>query len=86
MNSSTSKYARWYARIVNPKVIDYTFVAKGETIYAQKYERVLVSQDPAQYMLGLVPFAFNDCEASKKAFVKFTAGTVLDSTSKPLIL
>ena len=55
MNATTSKLCKWYVRVVDPKVIDYSFKARGETIAAQKFECVLVSKDPAQYMLGLAP-------------------------------
>ena len=55
MNSTTSKFAKWYVRVVAPKIIDDSFTARGETIAAQKFECVLVSKDPAQYMIGLVP-------------------------------
>ena len=72
MNGSTSKYAKWYVRIIDPKIIDYTFQAKGEQIKAQKFECVLVSADPAQYMLGVVPFEFSDREAASKAQKLFT--------------
>ena len=81
MNGTTSKYAKWFVRVIHPKIIDYTFTARGETINAQKFQCVLVSQDPEQYMLGLVPFAFSDREAGKKAFAKFTTKVVLEITT-----
>ena len=48
MNGTTSKYAKWFVRVIHPKLIDYTFQARGETVHAQKFECVLVSKDPAQ--------------------------------------
>ena len=60
MNSTTSKFAKWYVRVVDPKIIDYSFTARGETVTAQKFQCVLVSKDSAQYMPGLVPFVFSD--------------------------
>ena len=81
MNSTTSKYAKWFVRVIHPKILDYTFTARGETVNAQKFQCVLVSQDPEQYMLGLVPFAFTDREAAAKAFAKFTPNTVLEITT-----
>ena len=81
MNSSTSKYAKWFVRVIHPKVIDYTFTARGEPVNAQKFECVLVSEDPAQYRLGLVPFVFSDREAAKKAFSRFTKDLVLEITT-----
>ena len=67
MNSSTGKFAKWYVRAIAPKIIDYTFEARGETIAAQKFECVIVSQDSAQYMLGLVPFDSKDRRAAQKS-------------------
>ena len=64
MNATTSKFAKWYVR-VEPKFIDYSFKTRGETVAAQKFECVLVSKDPTQYMLGLVPFAFSDRQAQR---------------------
>jgi hypothetical protein len=81
MNSSTSKYAKWYVRVIDPKIIDYTFPARGEIVNAQKFECVLVSEDPTQYMLGLVPFAFTDREAAKKAFSRFIENHVFEITT-----
>ena len=80
MNSSTSKFAKWYVRVIAPKIIDYPIKARGEPIAAQKFECVLVSKDSAQYMLGLVPFAFNDRGAAQKAMDKFTENHVFEIT------
>ena len=80
MNSSTGKFAKWYVRVIAPKIIDYTFEARGETIAAQKFESVIVSKDSAQYMLGLVPFAFNDRGAAQKAMDKFKENQVFEIT------
>ena len=66
MNSTIGKFARWYVRIIDPKIIEYEFKSKGETVSAKKFECVLVSKDPAQYMLATVPFSFNDRLSAKK--------------------
>ena len=60
MNSTIGKFARWCARIIDPKIIPFEFKSKGEDVYAQRFECVLVSKDPAQYMLATVPFSFTD--------------------------
>ena len=80
MNSSTGKFATWYVRVIAPKIIDYKFQARGETIAAQKFECVLVSKDSTQYMLGLVPFAFSDRGAAQKAMDKFKENHVFEIT------
>ena len=90
MNSTAAKLAKWYVRVIDPKIIDYTFIAHGEQIKAQKLQCVLVSKDPGQYMLGLVPFDFNDRGAASAALKRFTPDSVwelttpaFDSKSKP---
>jgi len=81
MNSTTSKYAKWFVRIIHPKVIDYTFRSRSEVVNAQKFECLLVSQDEAQYMFGSVPFVFADREAAKKAFSRFIEDHVFEITT-----
>ena len=36
MNASTGKFAKLYVRIIDPKVKDYTFQARGEKVNAKK--------------------------------------------------
>ena len=67
MNSTIGKFAKWYVRIIDPKIIQYEFRSRGETVSAERFECVLVSKDPAQYMLAIVPFSFNDRLAAKKS-------------------
>ena len=81
MNATTSKFGKWYVRVVDPKVIDYSFKARGETIAAQRFQCVLVSKDPAQYMLGLVPFVFSDRQAAARALTRFTENQVFEVTT-----
>ena len=64
MNSQTARFAKWYVKILDPKVIDYSFAAKGEKVQVQKFQCVLVSHAPEQHMLGLVPFDFKDRSAA----------------------
>ena len=35
MHSQTAKFAKWYVKILDPKVGDYSFFSKGEAIHAQ---------------------------------------------------
>ena len=76
MNASTAKHAKWYVRILDPKIISYKFRAKEKEVNATKFQCILVSKDPSQYMLGLVAFEFKDLQGAKKAFEKFKKGTV----------
>merc|ERR1712024_166652 len=45
MNCQIDRYAKWYPRIVDPKVIPYEFKSKNEIESAEKFERVLGSLD-----------------------------------------
>ena len=76
MNSQTAKFAKWYVRVLDPKVIEYSFTTRGEDVQAQKFQCVLVSHAPEQYMLGLVPFDFKGRSAAQTAAKKFTADSV----------
>ena len=71
MNASTAKHAKWYVRILDPKIISYKFRAKEKEVNATKFQCILVSKDPSEYMLGLVAFEFKDIQGAKKAFEKF---------------
>ena len=90
MNSTTAKFAKRYVWVIDPKIIDYTFISQGEQIKAQKFQCVLVSKDPGQYMLGLVPFDVKDRGAASAALKKVHIDSVwelrtpaFDSKSKP---
>ena len=76
MNSSTAKFAQWCIRVLKPKLIKYTFTARGETVNATKFQCVVVSKDPKQYMLASVPFSFQDRDAAKKAMERFPEKSV----------
>ncbi|CAK0817536.1 unnamed protein product, partial [Prorocentrum cordatum] len=73
MNNQAAKYAKWYVKVLDPKVLDYTFTARSEKVAAQKFNCVLVSDAPAQYMLGGVPFSFHYRNAAVEDFEKIAA-------------
>ena len=76
MNGSTAKHAVWCVRILDPKIIKYTFTCKDEIIQAEKFQCLLVSNDPKEYMLGSVPFSFAQRDAARKAESQFKDGSV----------
>ena len=76
MNGTTAKHAQWCIWILDPKIIDYTFAARGETINASRFECMLVSKDPKQCMLAGIPFSFKERDSAKKAYTKFTDQSV----------
>ena len=71
MNAQIGKFAKWYVRVMDPKIINYEFKSRGEAVSAQRFECVLVSKDPTQYMLGTVPFSFSDRQSATKALSDF---------------
>ena len=81
MNGTTAKYAKWYVRIIDPKVIPYSFSAQGKLVQAEKFQCILVSKDPSQYMLAVVPFEFKDENAAQNAHKKFKKSTVWEITT-----
>lgn len=76
MNETTGKFARWVVRVCEPHVTEYTFMARNERVQASKFECWLVSQDPTQYIMGLVPFSFQNRAAATQAMNHFKEGTV----------
>ena len=81
MNGSSGKVAKWYVRILDPQIVCYTFAAKGETVNAERFECVIVSKEPSQFMLGSVPFDFADRQAASKALAKFQQDSVWEITT-----
>ena len=90
MNSTTAEFATCVIRVKGPKVVDYQFTSRGETVNAQKFECVVVSKEPKEYMLGVVPFSFQNRDAAQQAFQRFPDGSVwevkkpkFDARAKP---
>ena len=81
MNSTIGKYTKWCVRIIDPKVIQYEFKSRQETVMAERFECILVSKDPSQYMLAGVPFSFNDRQAARKALAEYKKNDVLEITT-----
>ena len=74
MNVQTGKHATWVVRVLSPKLIRYQFTARGKQVHASKFQCLLVSKDPRQFMLGSVPFSFASPDAASKAFDRFKDG------------
>jgi hypothetical protein len=70
-------------RVLDPKLIHYTFTARAETVKATRFECVLVSKKANEYMLGVVNFNFQDRKAAEKAHKQFVADSVWTIT-KPI--
>ena len=76
MNETTGKFARWVLRVCEPHITEYTFMARSERVRATKFECWLVSQDPMQYIMGTVPYTFQNRAAATQAMDRFQEGTV----------
>ena len=74
MNLETAKHAQWVVRVLAPKLIRYSFQSKQKTVQAEKFQCLLVSTIPTQFMIGSVPFNFAAPQAARQAFQKFRAG------------
>ena len=81
MNANIGKSAIWYVRVLDPKIIHYELHCRGETIDAERFQCVLVSKDPAQYMLAAIPFTFIDRTRPRKALDTYKDGCVLEITT-----
>ena len=65
MNLETGKHAQWVVRVLAPKLIRYSFQAKQKTVQAEKFQCLLVSTIPTQFMIGSVPFNFAAPQAAR---------------------
>ena len=74
MNLETAKHAQWVVRVLAPKLIRYSFQSKQKTVQAEKFQCLLVSTNPTQFMIGSVPFNFAAPQAARQALQKFRAG------------
>ena len=84
LNNTTAKFAKFIVRVLDPQVREYDFFARGEKIQAKKFECVLVSANPAEYLLGSVPFSFSNRQAADHAAAKFFNKSVWELTTPSL--
>ena len=78
MNSSTARHAYWIVRVISPKVVQYQFTSRNEIVNASKFECLLVSKDPKQFIIGSVPFSFGAKDAALKAQATYLEGLVFE--------
>ena len=75
MNSTSAKHATWLVRVLDPKIIKYQFTARGQLVQAEKFECILVSENPKEYMMATVPFSFSDRAAAARVMKTYKALT-----------
>ena len=76
MNATTAKFANWVVRVLDPKIIKYSFKARSENVNAEKFQCMLGSANSSEFMLGAVPFSFSDRDAAGKALKQYKDGHV----------
>jgi len=81
MNASSQKYAKWVVRVVQGRIVQYQFTARGEVVQASKFFCILVSKNPKEYMQGVVPFNFTNKTAAADAVKKFLDATCWEISS-----
>ena len=81
MNIMAAKYAKWRVRVLGPKVVGYSSMARGEAVRAQKSQCVLVPRMPDQLMLGLVSFDSKYSNAASSVAQDFVADSVWELTT-----
>ena len=71
MNNSSAKFSRWVVRVRNPRVVRYSFTARGETVKAEKFRCHLVGDQGQQYVEAGVPFDFKQKDKAQTALKNF---------------
>ena len=71
--------------MLSPKLIRYSFQAKGKRVQAEKFQCLLVANVPTQFMIGIVPFSFATPDAAQKAFQRFKSGWCFGCSSLNLM-
>ena len=51
LNETNAKFAKWVFRIHSPRVHEYSFMARGEKVDAERFDCVLVGDDPEEYLM-----------------------------------
>ena len=67
--------------MLSPKVMSYEFKSRNEVAKATRFQCILVSQDPKQFMIGSVPFSFAAKDAASNAKDKIQDGLTLEIKS-----
>ena len=76
MNVQTAKHASWVVRILSPRLIKYSFQARGKSVQAERFQCLLVAKNPTQFMFGSVPFNFATPGVGQMALQQFKSGMV----------
>ena len=67
LNETNGKFAKWVFRVLSPRIVAYSFTARGQAVQAERFDCILVSDDPTEYLIGCVPFQFGNTNAARDA-------------------
>ena len=78
MNATTAKFTSWIVMIRNPKILTIRFWSKHQHKFVdvKRFQCVLASADPKQYMYGCVLQDYRSENAIDEALAKFEEGSV----------
>ena len=76
MNVQTAKHASWVVRILSPRLIKYSFEARGKSVQSEKFQCLLVSKSPTHVMFGSVPSNFATPDVGQMALQQLKEGMV----------
>ena len=85
MNATTAKFTSWIVKVANPKIlpIRYWNRHQNKLMEMKRFQCVLASADPKQYMYGCVPHDFRNENVVDEALARFEEGSVW-KISKPI--
>ena len=72
LNEKSARAGRFAVRVLNPRILEYTYTKCGQTKTGSKLEAFLVSSEPSTYCLAS---ARGDASKVQASLVKFTHGS-----------
>ena len=79
MNDASAKRSTWIVRIDHSRIVEYSFISRGETVLAQKMICTLIGKDGTDYGPGIIPYCFKNKKRALQGMTnpKFLEGQVL---------
>lgn len=78
MNSNNGKFGAWLLCVRSPEALHVRFQNRkdGKWIEGYRFQCVLASNDPKQYMYGVIPYDFKNSNSAQEACDKFVEGSI----------
>ena len=79
MNDASAKRSTWIVRIDHTKIVEYSFISRGETVLAQKMICTLIGKEGTDYGQGIISYCFKNKKRALQGMKnpKFLEGRVL---------